>query len=273
MNRIYQTISNALNTALGDIIRKAADFLPNLVSALLILLIGWIAAKVAEKLLGKLLEALRVNQVAARRGVVGTLTELGIRRSPSALISRVVYWVILILFLVPTLETLRLVYVSQLVGRFVAYLPNLIGAAVIFLIGLAVARLLAGSVGAAAKNAGLEYAPAIGSFVKYFLNLIVIILSLAQLGVRTDILTNIFTVLIISLGLALALALGLGSRAVVTNILAGAFIREHFPAGREIQVQGVSGRIVSIGAVGTTVESEGREITFPNTLLMENVIE
>ncbi|MFN0088154.1 MAG: mechanosensitive ion channel family protein [Blastocatellia bacterium] len=273
MNRIYQTIVSALNTALSDIIRKAADFLPNLVSALLILLIGWIAAKVAEKVLTRLLEALGMNQAAERRGVIGTLAELGIKRPPAQLVSRVLYWVILILFLVPTLETLRLLYVSQLVGEFVAYLPNLIGAALIFLIGLAVARLLAGSAAAAAKNAGLEYASALGMFTRYFLALIVVILSLAQLGVRTDILTNVFTVLIISLGLAMALALGLGSRAVVSNILAGAFIREHFPAGREIRVQGVSGRVVSIGPVGTTVESEGREITFPNTMLMENVIE
>jgi small-conductance mechanosensitive channel len=271
MNRIYQTMVEALSAALNEVIRKVADFLPNLVSAVLILVIGWMVAKISEKVLSKLLQALRLDQVAERKGVLGRLRELGIKRSPAALISRRLFWVLLVLFLVPALETLRLVYVSQLVGQFVTYLPNLIAAALIFLVGLAVGRLLGGSVAAAAKNAGLEYAPAVGMFVKYFLALIVIILALAQLGVRTDILTNLFTVLIISLGLALAL--GLGSRAVVANILAGAFAREHVPEGREIQIQGIKGKIVMIGAVGTAIDSEGQQITVPNTLLMENVIE
>ncbi len=273
MQQIYRTIIDALNTALNDIIRKVAGFLPNLISALLILLVGWIAAKAVEKLLERLLGALRIEQIAERRGVAATLRELGIQRSLNALISRIVFWILLILFLVPALEALRLVYVSQLVSQLVTYIPNIVGAAAIFLVGLAIARLLAGSVAAAAKSAGLEYAPAIGMFVQYILTLIVIILSLAQLGIRTDILTNIFTVLIVSLGLAMALALGLGSRAVVGNILAGAFIREHFPEGREVQVQGITGKIVAIGSVSTVIDNGERQITVPNTLLMENVIE
>ena len=110
-------------------------------------------------------------------------------------------------------------------------------------------------------------------FVKYFLSLIVIILALAQLGVQTAILTNVFIVMVISLGLAMALSLGLGSRAVVSNILAGAFVREHFPPGREVQFQGMNGKIIEVGAVGTAIETEGRQITVPNTLMMESVIE
>ena len=184
-----------------------------------------------------------------------------------------IYWVLLILFLVPALNTLQLVYISQLVGQFVSYLPNLLAAVALFLIGLAIARLLAASVTASARNANLEYASAVGAFVQYFLSLIVIILALAQMGVQTTILTNIFIVLIISLGLALALALGLGSRAVIANILAGAFAREHFPEGREIEVQGIKGKIVQVGAVGTSIDSGGRQITVPNTVLMENVVE
>jgi small-conductance mechanosensitive channel len=273
MPGIYQTIVAALRAALSDVYHRVAQFLPNLISALLILLIGWVIAKSAELILRRMLQALHLDQSAARRGVDRTLHELGITHAPAWLLGRIVFWVLLILFLMPALKTLQLGYISQLVGQFVSYLPNLLAATLIFLIGLAVARVLAGSVTAAARNANLEYATAVGTFVRYFLSLIVVILALAQIGVQTAILTNIFIVLIISLGLALALGLGLGSRAVVANILAGAFVREHFPVGREIQVQGVSGRIVSIGAVGTTVESAGREITFPNSLLLENVIE
>ncbi|MEO8073105.1 MAG: mechanosensitive ion channel domain-containing protein [Acidobacteriota bacterium] len=164
-------------------------------------------------------------------------------------------------------------YVSQLIGRFLSYIPNIIAAILIFIIGLTMAKILGGSVAAFAKSAGLEYAAPVGLFVKYFITLVVIIFGLAQLGVQTNILTIIFAVLVISFGLALALSLGLGSRAVVFNILAGAFAREHFPAGKEVEIQGMKGKILAVGSVTTSVETDGREITVPNTLLIENVFD
>jgi small-conductance mechanosensitive channel len=260
-------------TALNDVIRRMAEFLPNLVTAVLMLLAGWIVAKIVEKGTSRILRTLRTDQAMERVAITGILRGMGVERSPVELISRTWFWVILALFVMSAMEALRLVYMSQLISRFVSYFPNVLGAAVIFLAGLAVARLLGSSVGAAVKSAGLEYASAVALFVRYFLALIVIIVALAQLGVRTDILTNIVTVLIISLGLALALALGLGSRSVVANILAGAFAREYFFAGQEIQFQGIKGRIVAVGSVGTSVESDGRQVTIPNTLLIENVVE
>jgi small-conductance mechanosensitive channel len=93
------------------------------------------------------------------------------------------------------------------------------------------------------------------------------------LGVQTAILTVILAVILLSLGLATALALGFGSRAVVANILAGAFVRDHFETGRVIEVQGVRGKIVAVNSVGTTLENDSGMVTIPNTVLMENVVE
>lgn len=273
MQGIYETVSVALQKAVGDNVQKVVEFLPNLISAILILLIGWLIAKLVEKLLARVLKTVSVDDISEKRGITNMLRDIGIKREPSALLGRILFWILLFLFLVPAMEILHLNYVSQLIGQFLSYVPNIIAAILIFIIGLTVAKILGGSVAASAKGAGLEYASAVGVFIKYFITLIVIILGLAQLGVQTNILTIIFAVLVISFGLALALSLGLGSRAVVSNILAGAFAREHFPTGREIEIQGMKGKIVAVGAVTTSVETEGREITVPNTLLIENVIE
>ncbi len=269
MEALYQTSLNSLK----GVVQEMTSFLPNLIAALLMLIAGWVIAKIAEKLVSRLLRTLRTDKAAERMGITGLFRHLGTQRSPVEFISRTIFWVFIAVFVVSTLETLRLVYVSQLIGRLVAYTPNVVGAALIVLVGLALARLFASSVGNSARNAGLEYAAGVSAFVKYFLSLIVIIAALAQVGVRTDILTNIVTVLIVSLGLALALALGLGSRAVVANILAGAFVREHLSVGREIQVQGLKGKVVAVRSVGTSIETEGRQITIPNVVLIENVIE
>ena len=269
MEALYQTSL----TALKGVIQEMTAFLPNLIAALVMLVAGWVTAKIAEKVVSRLLRTLRTNEATERMGMTGLFRQLGTQRSPVEFISRTIFWVFIAVFVVSTLEALKLVYVSQLAGRLVGYTPNVIGAALIVLVGLALARLFASSVGNSARNAGLEYATGLSAFVRYFLSLIVILAALAQVGVRTDILTNVVTVLIVSLGLALALALGLGSRAVVANILAGAFVREHLSVGSEIQVQGLKGKVVAVRSVGTSIESDGRRITIPNVVLIENVIE
>lgn len=273
MEGIYQTVVSALQKAIGENVQKVVEFLPNLISAVLILLIGWILAKVVEKIFARVLKTVKVDEVSEKRGIGKMLQDIGIERKPSDLGGRILFWILLFLFLIPALETLNLNYVSQIIGQFLAYVPNIVAAILIFIIGLTVAKILGGSVAASAKGAGLEYASAVGLFIKYFITLIVIILGLAQLGIQTNILTIIFAVLVVSCGLAIALSLGLGSRAVVSNILAGAFAREHFPVGKDVEIHGMKGKIIAVGTVTTRVQGEEQEITVPNTLLIENVIE
>lgn len=273
MQGIYETVYTALQKAIGENVQTVVAFLPKLISAFIILLIGWILAKMAENVIRRVLKTLKLDEVAERRGISNMLRDTGIEKSPSHLSGRISYWILLFLFFVPVLNTLGLESVSQIMRDLLGYIPNIIAAILIFIIGLTVAKILAGSVAASAKNAGMEYASAIGLFIKYFITLIVLILGLAQLGIQTNILTIVFAVLIVSFGLAVALSLGLGSRSVVSNILAGAFAREHFPVGKEVEIQGIRGRVLSIGSVTTSIATDDREVTVPNTILIENVIE
>ncbi len=111
----------------------------------------------------------------------------------------------------------------------VVHVRGNVAALIIFLIGPSVARLLSSALTRSARNANLEYANVIGMISLYFLSLITIVIILAQLGVQTAVLTVILAVVLTSTGLATALALGFGCRAVISNILAGAFVRDHFP--------------------------------------------
>ena len=259
MEGIYQTVYNAFQTAIGENVQRVVEFLPNIISAILILLIGWIIAKVLEKIVSRLLKTVKIDEMAESRGITTMLDNIGINRSASDLGGRILYWVLLLFFLIPAFNALNLTYVSLIIGQFLAYVPNIIAAILIFIIGFAVAKILAGAIAASAKGAGLEYASAIGLFIKYFITLIVLILGLSQLRIQTDILTYVFVGLLICFGLAVALSLGLGSRSVVSNILAGAFAREHFPVGREIEVQGIKGTIIAVGTVTTSVRKRYTE--------------
>ena len=273
MNHFFQTFSAIVRSTLLSSLQRIVGFLPNLLSAILILVIGLGLALLISRLLHRVFRSLKLDDLAARRGLTGTLADIGIDLPLSSIVRGFSFWLILLLMLEPLTEALKLNYLSGAVARLLGYIPAVLAAALILVLGLSFARLIAGSVIRTGKAAGLEYAGALGALARYFLSLIVIIIALAQLGVQTAILTVIFAVILLSIGIASALAFGSGSKAAVANILAGAFIRDHFPVGREIEVQGVKGVVVAVNTVGTTVDSNGRTITVPNTLLMENVVE
>lgn len=273
MNHFLQTFSAIVRSTLLSSLQRIVDFLPNLLSAILILIIGWGLALLMSRLIYRLFVSLRLDGLAERRGLTGTLADIGIDIPLSRIASSFSFWLILLLMLEPLTEALKLSYLSGVVARLLAYIPSVMAAALILVLGLSFARLISASVSRTARAAGLEYAGALGALSRYFIALIVIIIALAQLGVQTAILTVIFAVILFSIGIASALAFGSGSKAVVSNILAGAFIRDHFPEGRNIEVQGVQGRVVAVNSVGTTVESNGRIVTIPNAVLMENVVE
>lgn len=273
MDHFIDSFSGILRMTLLASLQRVIGFLPNLLSALLILAIGWAVAFVVSRGLMRLFKSLRLDAVAQNRGFTSTLTDIGIDASPSKMVSSLAFWLLLLLMLQPFTQALRLTYLSHLVASLLGFIPSVIAAVVILLIGLSLARLIAASVTRTAKAASLEYAGALGAVARYFLSLIVVIITLAQLGVQTAILTVILAVVLLSLGIASALAFGTGSKAVVANILAGAFIRDHFPQGREIEVQGVHGTVVSVNSVGTTIDASGRVVTIPNSVLMENIVD
>ena len=273
MTHFFETFSQIVRSTLFLSLQRIVGFLPNLLSAIIILAIGWGLAYLVANLTRRLFLSLRLNGVADRRGLTSTLADIGIDIPLSSIVSSFAFWLVLLLMLEPLTEALKLDYLSRVVARLLGYIPSVLAAAVILILGLSFAKIISASITRTAKAAGLEYAGALGVLARYFLALIVIIITLAQLGVQTAILTIIFAVILLSIGIASALALGTGSKAVVANILAGAFIRDHFPEGREIQVQGVQGKVVAVNSVGTTVASENRIVTVPNSVLMENVVE
>lgn len=273
MNHFIQSFSAILRSTLLASLQRIVEFLPNLLSAILILVVGWGLAMLVSRLISRICRSLQVDAIAAKRGLTGTLADVGIDISPSTIISSFSFWLILLLMLEPLTEALKLSYMSRVVARLLGFIPSILAAGAILILGLSLSRLISASVTRTAKAANLEYAGALGALARYFLSLIVIIITLAQLGVQTAILTVIFAVILLSIGVASALAFGNGSKSVVANILAGAFIRDHFPEGRRVEVQGVQGTVVAVTSVGTTVESNGRIVTIPNSVLMENIVE
>lgn len=257
---------------LGTIVSDIVAWLPSLLGALLWLLLGWIVARLLQFILSNLLRRVGLDRVAERAGATQVLTNAGLNPSASYLIARVVYWLVLLVFVLAAAESLGLQGVVETLRTVIAYVPNILAAALILLLGSLIARLLGDAVGALAVQSGLSSGVIVGQAVRYILLIFVGILTLGQLGIQTTLLTTVIIVLITAIALSLALAFGIGSRDLARNIMAGMHAKETFVIGQQLQVREQTGQLVSIGPVKVTIETQNGLISFPNSVLIEEEV-
>lgn len=256
----------------SDIVADILAWLPALFGALLWLLLGWIIARIVQAILANLLRRLGFDRIADRAGFTQFLADARIEPSISRLAARLVYWLILLVFVLAAAESLGLEAVADTLGALVGYLPNVLAAALILVIGGLIARLVGDGIGALAVQSGLGAGVLLGQAVRYVLLVFVVILAVGQLGIETTLLTTVTVVLLTALALALALAFGIGSRDVARNIMAGMHAKEQFVTGQAIQVRDISGRVMNVGTVKTVIETDDGLTSLPNTVLIDEEV-
>lgn len=256
----------------SDFWSQIASWLPSLIGALLLLILGWLVATLGGALVRGLLRRLGIDRLAERAGIRSTLVEIGLDGSVSRLLGRLVYWIILLLFILAAAESLGLPGVSDTIKILVSYLPNILAAALILLLGGVLARVIGDAVGALAIQSGIETGVLLGQAVRYSILIITVILALQQLGMQTALLVAVTLVLVAALALALALAFGLGSRELARNIMAGFHAREMFTPDQTLTVRNHTGRLIRIGTSTSLLETEAGRITMPNEVLINEEV-
>ena len=261
-----QGIVNAMTTVWTPV----AGFIPRFFGALVVVLVGFVVAKLLDTLLSKLLAKLGLDRLMAGTGLTKMLGRVGIQVPVSSLIGKIVYWFVLLIFLVSAAESLGLDRVSATLDMLALYLPKVLGAALVLLAGVLLAQLLSGIVRGAAEGVGLDYAHGLGRIAQGLVILISISVAIGQLEVKTDLLNNVIAIALISIGLAAALALGLGSRDIAAQIIAGIDVRELYQVGQEVKVGDIEGQIEEIGTVKTILlTDEGDLVSVANRTLLD----
>lgn len=264
---------NFWTDTLSAVASDVVAWLPNLGVALLLILVGWIVARLAQAILGGLLRRLGVDRVAERAHANKFLVSIGMGSSTVDLFARLVFWLILLVFLLAATESLGLAGVVDTLGGLIDYLPNVLAAALILLFGGLLSRVLGDAIGGLTEQSGLEGGAALGRVVRYALFAFAIILALQQLGVETTLLTTTTLALIGAAALALAVAFGLGSQQLARNIMAGFHVREEFIIGQELTIGDQQGVLIQIGNAKSKLQTDQGEISIPNSLLAEGVVE
>ena len=210
-NQVGGTLRNSMAQTLG----RLASLLPGIVAFLLAVLVfsllGWAAAWVVRRLL----VALHFDERMGR----GTeaVTEWSPRQTPAGLVAGLVFWVFVVAGIAVGADAFAVSANSQIAEGLLAYLPRLIGAAVILLVGNIVARFLARGVLIGAVNMNLQYARLLSLGVKWLVLVLTAAMALDHLRIGEEIVELAFGILFGGIVLALALSVGLGSRDLVSR--------------------------------------------------------
>nr|WP_298173410.1 mechanosensitive ion channel domain-containing protein [uncultured Pseudomonas sp.] len=262
--------TQSLVAAMTALWTKVAVFIPNLFVALILVLLGFVVAKLLDTLLSKLLGKIGLDRLMAGTGLTKLLSRAGIQAPVSTLIGKIIYWFVLLIFLVSAAESLGLERVSATLDVLASYLPKVFGAALVLVAGVLLAQLVSGLVRGAAEGVGLDYAHGLARIAQGFVVIISISVAIGQLEVKTDLLNTVIAIVLTSVGLAVALALGLGSREIVGQILAGIYVRELYQVGQQVQVGDIEGQIEEIGTAKTILLTDAGElVSIANRTLLE----
>ncbi len=206
---VFLSISNALNSFLNAI--------PQVIGALLILLIGWIIAGFVAKIVTGVLEKAGVDRLFAERGADVYGPESA-KVKPSAIAGEIVKWVIRFVFLVAAANVLGLTQISELLNQVLLWIPNLIVAAVILLVAPLLARFVRGAIEVGAGKMGFSNAALLGKIAEIAIVAFAVVIAVNQIGIAAELVNTLFIGLVGAIALAFGLAFGLGGREVAAQL-------------------------------------------------------
>ncbi|MBI4121310.1 MAG: hypothetical protein HY457_03610 [Parcubacteria group bacterium] len=217
---LLETWSGVLTQSFQSVWMGIADFIPELVVALIIFVVGWVLGVLLGRVTGQIISSIKVDIALRSAGVEDILNRAGFRLDSGRFVGELVKWFIIVVFLVATLDVLGLTQVNVFLREVIlAYLPQVIAAALILLIAAIVADASRKVVIGAAKAADVEAAGLLGGLTKWSVWIFAILIALSQLGIGEFFAQTIFTGVVVALSIALGLAFGLGGQNVAEKFL------------------------------------------------------
>jgi hypothetical protein len=205
--------------------QQVAVVTPRLLVAVILLTLGWLLSRGAQRLVVKLLRLLRLDAAAEHTGVEDFLVRGGVRFTAVTLVGQVVYWGLLLIFALAVFNVLGFGFGPTMVDRLADYVPGVLAGLVVLVFGTILARFIRGLAEAYLNNVGVKGATNIAFLVHVALLAFAGMLALEQVGIDLSLLASAFQLAFGGLCLALALAFGLGGRGWAESILERAWKR------------------------------------------------
>ena len=234
-------------------------FAPHLIGAIALLVAGWVVAQTLRVTSRKLVGSF--DSLFQRAAQADGARQEKMKRSYAVIVSKVVFWTVMIFFVSATANMLGWQIFSNWMNSVVTYLPNFITGLLIILGGFLLGNGAKSIALSTANSAGIEQSELLARVVKIIVFITTLIIGIKQIGINVDFITN---VLVVTLGAFLggaALAFGMGGRTLVANIIGGQHVRKHCRVGEQMQLGGYEGKVVEVTQTSIILDTKlGRTV-------------
>lgn len=244
-----------------DSVSKFIEFLPQILGVLVILLIGWILARVSKVLVLRLIGML--NRIRLRIKFAGTPVLPNINEPVAVVVSRIIYWAIILVFIALSTQLLGLGMFADWLGRLVSHLPNILSGVLIIWAGVVFSGLIGQAISSAAVNLPESQRAALSRVAQLFVLILLILIGVDQIGVNVRV---VLTIMAVTIGAALgglAIAFSLGARQLVSNLIGVRYLNSDYRIGQRIRIGQHEGTILQITSVSVILDTEEGRVTIP----------
>ena len=205
--------------ALQNLWQGFLSFIPVLLGAIIVFVIGWFVSVGVGKLITEILKRVKFNQIFEKGGWKSALEKAEIKVDPSGFIGAIIKWILVIVFLLAAVEILGLIQFAGFLKSVLVYLPNVIVASLIFVVTVILVDIVEKIVRAAVESIKVGYGAMVSAVIKWSIWVFALLAILHQLGIAKPFMETLFTGLVAMLVISLGIAFGLGGKEVAAEIL------------------------------------------------------
>jgi len=216
MNDVW---GEAMVEAFRDMMKRVGLFLPKLLALLSFILLGVIVGLAIKAVLQRLLKAVRLDVLSEKWGLQAALAKAGFKQPLSQVVGRLAFWIVFVLFVFMGVDALDLPATAGLMGQILSFVPSVVAAGLLLLVGILLGNFFAEATLIATVNAQIQEARFIASLVRWGIFLLTAAMVLTQLGIAKEIVVAAFSILFGGVVLALSIAVGLGGRNIARDML------------------------------------------------------
>lgn len=241
---------------------------PSVISAVLLMLLGWLVARGLRAL--TLRSGRTLNRGAQAIGLGGVARD-GVRGSTTRVLGNVVYWLVMLFFLTAATRVLGLVVFASWLDRLAGFLPNILSGCLIIFAGVILANIAKEATEAALPGVGEQQRLLAARAAQGLTLTLLLIVGLDQMGIDITVVSTVLAITVAAFLGGLALAFSLGARTFVSNVIGAHYLGRDFAPGQRIRFDGAEGVILEITSVAVVIDSADGRSTIPAHLFAEKV--
>ena len=260
VNSFWLRWEQTLNQTVNNVI----NLLPRMILAAILVMLGMLIGKIIAGLVSKFFDKIGVDHFLGRLGNIEVLNKTPLRFRSGKIIAKLIYYFFFFLFVLIAVDILEIQALSEIITLLFTYLPRLISAIFVFLLGIFLADLLRGFVRTACYSMDIPAASLISNLVFYFIFVNIALIALEQSGIETGFIQINLSIILAGIMLAFALGYGAASKPILSNILSGYYNRNKIQVGDTIKIEEVEGIIVAIDSGSFTIKTDEKTwVTLP----------